>query len=69
MFDSASIGFKEEQTRLNELLQQSAISTTEKIAELEGKIASVDGANFKRVSEQLESVAVAIKRELRFSTP
>ena len=61
MFDSAAIGFKAEQARLNELLQQSAVSTTEEIAELEGKMASVDGANLTKVSEQLEAVAVGDK--------
>ena len=61
MFDSAAIGFKAEQARLNELLQQSAVSTTEKIAELEGKMASVDGANLTKVSEQLVAVAVGHK--------
>ena len=53
MFGSASIGLNTEQARLNELLQQSAISTTEKIADLEGKMASVGGANLTKVSEQL----------------
>ena len=61
MFDSAFIGFKAEQTRLNELLQQSAISTAEKIADLEGKMALVDGANLTKVSEQLQAVAVGDK--------
>ena len=61
MFDSAAVGFKAEQTRLKELLQQSAISAMEKIAELEGKMASVDGANLTRVSEQLEAVAFGDK--------
>ena len=46
---------------MNELLQQSALSITEKIADLETKMASLDGANLKRVSEQLEFVAVGDK--------
>ena len=61
IINSAAVGFKAEQTRLNELLQQSAVSTTEKIAGLEGKMASEDGANLTRVSEQLEAVAVGDK--------
>ena len=61
MFDSAAIGFKAEQTRLNELIQQAAMSTTEKFADLEGKMELVDGANLTKVSEQLQAVAVGDK--------